>query len=89
MFITAFFFPNTPPIVAPIRAAAQTDCRDLFNTQGIFKTPLSYKNFHFRNFLRTWGRRWSKIFFENTNPIRGGVLTLRAAAAFWCLPCGA
>ena len=50
MFITAFFFPNTPPIVAPIRAAAQTDCRDLFNTQETFETPLSYKKNSFLEF---------------------------------------
>ena len=51
MFITAFFFPDTPPIVAPIRAAAQTDCRDLYNTQGTFETPLPYKKISFYHFF--------------------------------------
>ena len=93
-------FPNTPPIVAPIRAAAQTDCRDLYNTQVIFKTPHP-QNFHFRNFLRTWGRRRSKTFYpENSTPLGGythtqscgGVLVEQAIPnrrAIWCLSCGA
>ena len=55
MFITAFFFLNTPPIVAPIRAAAQTDCRDLYNTQVIFKTPLPYKKISFYDFFANVG----------------------------------
>ena len=89
-----------PPIVAPIRAAARTDCRDLYNTQVIFKTPLP-QNFHFRNFLRTWGRRRSKTFYpENSTPLGGythtqscgGVLVEQAIPnrrAIWCLSCGA
>lgn len=71
MFITAFFFPNTPPIVAPIRAAAQTDCRDLYNTQVIFKTPHP-KKFRFTTFSLTEGRRWSKIFLTSKKNLVGG-----------------
>ena len=56
MFITAFFFPNTPPIVAPIRAAAQTDCRDLCNTQEGFETPLPYKKISFYDFFANVGQ---------------------------------
>ena len=57
MFITVLFFPNTPPIVAPIRAAAQTDCRDLFNAQGGFETPLP-------KIWKIWGfgNIWNRIF---------------------------
>ena len=62
-------------------AALGTDCRDLYNTQEVFKPPSPFghyrrnaldlrkpsvhtkvvkRNFHLGNFLRTWGRRWSK-----------------------------
>ena len=100
MFITVLFFPNTPPYPAPMWAAARTDCRDLYNTQVIFKTPHP-QNFHFRNFLRTWGWRRSKTFYpENSTPLGGythtqscgGVLVEQVIPnrrAIWCLSCGA
>ena len=59
MFITAFFFPNTPPYPAPMWAAAPTDCRDLYNTHGIFKPSLPIRKYMWGIYSRSELRRRS------------------------------